>query len=79
MWGDGVLAYFGYPKADEHDAEHAVRSGLALVEAVPKRATKAGSPLQVRVGIGTGGSWWSANSSDRARRRSRRWSGKRPT
>ena len=21
--GDGVLAYFGYPRADEHDAEHA--------------------------------------------------------
>src|SRR5215831_18124749 len=48
--GDGVLAYFGYPQAHEHDAEHAVRAGLALVEAVPKLATKAGSPLQVRVG-----------------------------
>src|SRR6516165_2038458 len=32
--GDGVLAYFGYPRADEDDAERAVRSGLALVEAV---------------------------------------------
>ena len=32
--GDGVLAYFGYPRADEHDAERAVRAGLALVEAV---------------------------------------------
>ena len=52
--GDGMLAYFGYPKAHEHDAEHAVRAALALVEAVPKLATKAGSPLQVRVGIGTG-------------------------
>ena len=52
--GDGVLAYFGYPQAHEHDAEHAVRAALALVEAVPKLATKAGSPLQVRVGIGTG-------------------------
>ena len=52
--GDGMLAYFGYPQAHEHDAEHAVRAALALVEAVPKLATKAGSPLQVRVGIGTG-------------------------
>jgi class 3 adenylate cyclase len=52
--GDGVLAYFGYPQAHEDDAEHAVRTALALVEAVPKLATKAGSPLQVRVGIGTG-------------------------
>jgi class 3 adenylate cyclase len=52
--GDGVLAYFGYPQAHEHDAERAVRSGLALVESVPKLATHAGWPLQVRVGIATG-------------------------
>jgi class 3 adenylate cyclase/predicted ATPase len=52
--GDGVLAYFGYPQAHEHDAERAVRAGLGLVEAVPKLATNAGSPLQVRVGIATG-------------------------
>jgi len=50
--GDGVLIYFGYPHAHEHDAERAVRAGLALVEAVPK--TGAGVPLQVRVGIATG-------------------------
>ena len=52
--GDGVLAYFGYPQAHEDDAERAVRAGLALVEAVPKLTTAAGSPLQVRVGIATG-------------------------
>jgi predicted ATPase/class 3 adenylate cyclase len=52
--GDGVLAYFGYPQAHEHDAERAVRAGLNLVEAVPKLATNVGSPLQVRVGIATG-------------------------
>ena len=52
--GDGVLAYFGYPKAHEHDAERAIRAALNLVEAVPKLATNAGSPLQVRVGIATG-------------------------
>ena len=52
--GDGVLAYFGYPQAHEHDAERAVRAGLALVEAVPKLTTAAGSPLQVRAGIATG-------------------------
>ena len=51
--GDGVLIYFGYPQAHEDDAERAVRSGLALVEAVPKLAT-AGSPLQLRIGIATG-------------------------
>jgi class 3 adenylate cyclase len=52
--GDGVLAYFGYPQAHEHDAERAVRAGLNLVEAVPKLATNGGAPLQVRVGIATG-------------------------
>ena len=52
--GDGVLAYFGYPQAHEHDAERAVRAGLAIVEAAPKLDTAAGSPLQVRVGIATG-------------------------
>jgi class 3 adenylate cyclase/predicted ATPase len=52
--GDGVLAYFGYPQAHEHDAERAVRAGLALVETVPKLKTAAESPLQVRIGIATG-------------------------
>jgi predicted ATPase/class 3 adenylate cyclase len=52
--GDGVLAYFGYPQAHEHDDERAVRAGLALVEAVPKLITAANAPLQVRVGIATG-------------------------
>jgi tetratricopeptide (TPR) repeat protein len=52
--GDGVLAYFGYPQAHEHDAERAVVARLALVEAIPKLSTVAGSPLQVRVGIATG-------------------------
>lgn len=52
--GDGVLVYFGYPQAREHDAEQAVEAGLALVEAVPKLVTSAGKPLQIRVGIATG-------------------------
>src|SRR5467141_1859416 len=52
--GDGVLAYFGYPRADEHDAERAVRAGLELVEAVAALDTPADAPVQVRVGIATG-------------------------
>jgi class 3 adenylate cyclase len=52
--GDGVLAYFGYPQAHEHDAERAIRAGLALVETVPKLKTAAEHPLQVRIGIATG-------------------------
>ncbi len=51
--GDGVLAYFGYPGADEHDAERAVRAALKLVEKVARLDTVA-APLQVRVGIATG-------------------------
>jgi hypothetical protein len=35
----GVLAYFGYPQAHEHDADRAVRAGLVLVEAIPKLET----------------------------------------
>src|SRR5262249_27969727 len=52
--GEGVPAYFGYPRADEHDAERAVRAGLALVEAVARVDTAAGAPLSARVGIATG-------------------------
>src|SRR5262249_13354060 len=50
--GDGVLVYFGYPQAHEDDAERAVRTGLALTEAVGK--VRAQEPLQVRIGIATG-------------------------
>ena len=51
--GDGVLAFFGYPHAHEHDAERAVRAGLAIVEAAPKLETLVAAPLHVRVGIAT--------------------------
>ena len=34
--GDGVLIYFGYPRAHEDDAERAVRAGLAVIEAVAR-------------------------------------------
>jgi class 3 adenylate cyclase/tetratricopeptide (TPR) repeat protein len=52
--GDGVLAYFGYPRAQEDDAEQGVRAALALVEAVANLRTSAGGALQVRIGIATG-------------------------
>jgi class 3 adenylate cyclase len=52
--GDGVLIYFGYPRAHEDDAERAVRAGLALTELVPTLKAGQGSGLQVRVGIATG-------------------------
>ncbi len=52
--GDGVLAYFGYPRADEHAAEQSVRAGLQLIEAVSRLDTTAHLPLQARIGIATG-------------------------
>jgi class 3 adenylate cyclase len=50
---DGVLGYFGWPRAHEGDAERAVRAGLELVGAVG-RLTAYGKPLAARVGIATG-------------------------
>jgi class 3 adenylate cyclase/predicted ATPase len=50
--GDGVLVYFGYPRAHEEDAERAVRAGLALIDAVGQLDLL--ERLQARVGIATG-------------------------
>ena len=56
--GDGVLVYFGYPHAQGNDAERAVHSGLAIVEALPELNRQIGRqngvPLAVRIGIATG-------------------------
>jgi class 3 adenylate cyclase/predicted ATPase len=50
--GDGVLVYFGYPRAHEDDTERAVRAGLELIRAVS--ALKSRASLQTRIGIATG-------------------------
>ena len=52
--GDGVLAYFGFPRAHEEDAERAVRAGLDIAAVVAKLETRAKEPLKVRIGIATG-------------------------
>ena len=54
--GDGVLAYFGYPQAHEEDAERAIRTGIAIIDAVAQLNTIAGPPgtLSTRIGIATG-------------------------
>src|SRR5215467_11350333 len=52
--GDGILAYFGYPRAHEDDAERTVRAGLDIVAAVARLETRAAEPLAVRIGIATG-------------------------
>jgi class 3 adenylate cyclase/tetratricopeptide (TPR) repeat protein len=51
--GDGVLAYFGYPRAHEDDAERAIRAGLGVVDAVGRLDSKSVA-LQARIGIATG-------------------------
>jgi class 3 adenylate cyclase len=50
---DGVMVYFGYPRAHEDDAERAVRAGLGVIDAVGRLDVGAGK-LQARVGIATG-------------------------
>ncbi|MGA6998233.1 MAG: adenylate/guanylate cyclase domain-containing protein, partial [Pseudolabrys sp.] len=52
--GDGILAYFGYPRAHEDDAERTVRAGLDIAAAVAGLKTHAEEPLSVRIGIATG-------------------------
>ena len=52
--GDGVLVYFGWPRAHEDDAERAVRAGLELAAVVAGLRAPDGTPLAVRIGIATG-------------------------
>ncbi|WP_169054306.1 adenylate/guanylate cyclase domain-containing protein [Nitratireductor sp. XY-223] len=52
--GDGVLCYFGWPRANEDDAERAARAGLAMIDAVKRIVGPDGTPLSTRVGIATG-------------------------
>src|SRR6202140_1098108 len=52
--GDGILAYFGFPRAHEDDAERAVRAGLEIACVVGALQTRATGKLQVRIGIATG-------------------------
>ena len=52
--GDGVLAYFGFPRAHEEDAERAVRAGLEIAAVVARLETRPKETLKVRIGIATG-------------------------
>ncbi|MDX1487815.1 MAG: adenylate/guanylate cyclase domain-containing protein, partial [Acidiferrobacterales bacterium] len=56
--GDGVLVYFGYPRAHEDDAARAVRAALGILEALPELNVAVSADkrieLEVRVGIATG-------------------------
>ena len=52
--GDGILAYFGYPRAHEDDAERTIRAGLDIIAAVAQLKTPAVEPLAVRIGVASG-------------------------
>ena len=56
--GDGLMALFGYPQAQENDAERAVRAALAIQRALAElnaRNARSGTPeLSARIGIECG-------------------------
>jgi class 3 adenylate cyclase len=56
--GDGILVYFGYPRAHEDEAERSVRAGLDIVKAMAELNAAVRRPpgveLAVRIGIATG-------------------------
>jgi class 3 adenylate cyclase len=52
--GDGILAFFGFPRAHEDDAERAVRAALEATEAVGRLRLEGGRRLHMRTGIATG-------------------------
>jgi class 3 adenylate cyclase/tetratricopeptide (TPR) repeat protein len=52
--GDGIVAYFGWPRADEDEAAQAIRAGLGAIETVRQLACGDAEPLQARVGIASG-------------------------
>jgi class 3 adenylate cyclase len=56
--GDGLMALFGYPKAQENDAERAVRAALAirrtLAEINARNRGKGAPELSARIGLESG-------------------------
>jgi class 3 adenylate cyclase/tetratricopeptide (TPR) repeat protein len=52
--GDGVLAYFGFPRAYEDAAERAVRAAIGILAEVGGIERPDGTRVQARVGIATG-------------------------
>ena len=56
--GDGLVAYFGYPRAHEDDAQRAVHAGLGILAEIgdlnPHLRELHGISLQVRIGLHTG-------------------------
>lgn len=57
-FGDGILAYFGYPAADEDDTTNSARAALSALQAFAEYSTQTNlhdlPQLSVRIGIATG-------------------------
>ena len=58
LFGDGILIYFGYPRASENDSERAVLTALKIIEHIEKLSVETtltnNVELAVRIGIATG-------------------------
>src|SRR4029077_14548410 len=65
--GDGILAYFGYPRAHEDDAERAVRAGLDIIAAIEQlklREERVGVRIAIASGLGVVGDLISGGASE---------------
>ena len=52
--GDAFQALFGYPIAEEDDAERALELAFEILQLVPEVKVPGGPPLRVRIGIASG-------------------------
>ena len=52
--GDGILAYFCYPVANENDPERSIRAALEIIRMIGMTSATEGDTLGVRIGIATG-------------------------
>ena len=52
--GDGILAYFCWPVANENDPERAGRAALEIVRAMTGLNAVDGEPVHIRIGLATG-------------------------
>lgn len=52
--GDGVLAYFGWPVANEDQASQAVRAGFEAIRALARLKQQENLTIHCRIGIATG-------------------------
>ena len=52
--GDGIVAFFGYPKAHEDEAERAIRAALDIIETLSRTKFAEVGHIAVRIGIASG-------------------------